>query len=159
MKKFLTLFITIVLSISLLTGCSDPIHDDFEHFLNVEMTEVNENYEKLKAEVNTWKDLTDDSALESSLNDVLLPLVDDSLSKLKNINPETEEVQTLKDKYIQVMDAYKDGFKKMLSGLQENDEDIMLERTKSLEKGVELLEEYNTALENLADEVGGDIEY
>lgn len=159
MKKFLTLFITIVLSISLLTGCSDPIYDDFEHFLNVEMTEVNDNYEKLKAEVNTWEDLTDDSALESSLNDVLLPLVDDSLSKLENINPKTEDVQAIKDKYIQVMDAYKDGFEKMLSGLRENDEDIMLEGTKSLEKGVELLEEYNTALENLADEVGGDIEY
>lgn len=159
MKKFLSILITVILSISLLSGCSDPIYDDFEHFLNVEMTDVNENYEKLKAEVGNWESYGDNSALEASLSDILLPLVDDSLTRLENITPETEEVQALKDKYVQVMEAYKDGFEKVLSGLSEHDEDKVLEGNESLEKGVELLNEYNTALENLASEVGGDIEY
>ena len=159
MKKILALLLMAVMSFTLLTGCSNPVYDDFENFLNVEMTEVNANYEKIKAEAGSWEGLEDDAALETSLKDGLLPIVDDSLEKLEKITPETEEVKNLKDKYIKVMEAYKEGFSEILTGVQEQDEDKMTAGSEKIDKGIELLEEYNAALEALAEEVGAKIEY
>ena len=159
MKKILALLLMAVMSFTLLTGCSNHVYDDFENFLNVEMTEVNANYEKIKAEAGSWEGLEDDAALETSLKDGLLPIVDDSLEKLEKITPETEEVKNLKDKYIKVMEAYKEGFSEILTGVQEQDEDKMTAGSEKIDKGIELLEEYNAALEALAEEVGAKIEY
>lgn len=159
MKKFLTLLTVVVMCFALLTGCSDPVFDDFENFLNVEMTDVNENYEKIKAEAGTWEELEDDAALEASLNDVLLPLVNDSLDKLKDVNPETEEVKELKEKYVKMMNAYKDGFEEVLEGIREVDEDKVVNGSDMLSDALELLDDYNKALEKLAKEVGAEIEY
>ena len=47
-----------VMTPALFTGCgSDTVCDDLENFLNVEMVEVNAEYEKLTAEVGTGKHL------------------------------------------------------------------------------------------------------
>ena len=49
MKKILALLLMVVMSFALLTGCgSDPVYDDLENFLNVEMVEINADYENLK---------------------------------------------------------------------------------------------------------------
>ena len=51
MKKILALLLMVVMSFALLTGCgSDPVYDDLENFLNVEMKEVTENYTKSTAQ-------------------------------------------------------------------------------------------------------------
>ena len=159
MKKILALLLMAVMSFTLLTGCSNPVYDDLEDFINAQMTEVNANYEKIKAEAGGWEELEDDAALEASLKNGLLPLVDDSLKKLEKITPETEEVKALKDKYVKVMEAYKEGFGEILAGVQELDENKMTAGNEKIDKGLELLEEYNAALEALAKEVGGEIEY
>lgn len=159
MKKILISIFTIVMTLSFLTGCTDPVYDDFENFLNTEMVDVNENYEKIKAEAGNWDNLEDDAALASSVKDVLLPIVDDSLAKLEKITPQTEEVTELKEKYIKVMEAYKEGFNDMLVAIQEVDENKMVEGNEKISKGIEYLDEYNKALEKLAEEVGAEIEY
>lgn len=159
MKKIVTLLLAAFMSLALLTACGNPVYDDFENFLNVEMTEVNANYEKIKAEVGTWENLDDDAALEASLKDGILPLVDDSLERLDKITPATEEVTEVKDKYVQTMKAYQEGFSEILAGLQAQDEDKMLAGNEKLETALKLLEEYNSALEALAKETGGEIEY
>lgn len=159
MKKIAELLLILAMSIVLLTGCGNPVYDDFQNFLNVEMTEVNENYEKIKAEVAGWENLEEDAQLEASLKDNLLPLVDSSLEKLETITPETEEVKALKDKYVKVMEAYKEGFGEILEGVSELDEEKMLEGNEKVEAGISLLTEYNDALEALAEEVGAEIEF
>ena len=42
------------MALTLLTGCGDLVYDDFSNYLNVEMTEVNANYEKIKTEAGRW---------------------------------------------------------------------------------------------------------
>lgn len=162
MKKFLTLLLTVIMSVSLLASCGDPVYDDFENFLNNEMTDVNANYEKIKAEAATWENLdieTDETALETSISDVLLPIVNDSLEKLGKIEPETDDVKAVKDKYVKVMEAYKAGFDDILAGLQSLDEDKILAGNDEINNAITLLEEYNAALEALAEKVGAKIEY
>ena len=159
MKRILALLLMLVMSVTVLTGCSDPIYDDLENFLNIEMTEVNADYEKVKAEVGTWETLEDDAAIAKSLNDVLLPLINSSLAKLEDINPETEEVKGIKTKYVKVMEAYKKGFEALSEGCETQDEATINAGYESIGKAVELLDEYNKALEELAKEHGAEIEY
>ena len=155
MKKILALLLMMVMSFALLTGCgSDPVYDDLENFLNVEMVEVNADYEKITAEVGTWETLEDDNAIKKSIDDTLLPLVNGSLEKLKGINPETEEVKAIKDKYVKVMDAYKAGFEAFSEGCETQDEATINAGSQKLEEAVELLDVYNKALEELAKEYG-----
>ena len=160
MKKILALLLMVVMSVTLLAGCgSDPVFDDLENFLNVEMVGVNADYEALKAEIATWETLEDDAALANSLNGVLLPLVDGSLAALEEINPETEEVKEIKAKYVKVMEAYKAGFSALAEGCETQEDETINVGYESIGEAVELLDEYNAALEALAEEVGAEIEY
>lgn len=159
MKKLLTFVLVVVLSTTFLTGCSDPVYDDLENFLNVEMKEVNEEYTKLTTEVGTWENLTDDADIKKSIDDTLLPLVNGSLEKLKDINPETEEVKAIKEKYVKVMETYKVAFETLSEGCETQVEETINTATEKLGEAVELLNEYNKALEDLAKEHGSEIEY
>lgn len=159
MEKFLAILLTAVLAFSLLTGCGNPVFDDFENFLNVEMVEVNANYDQFKAQAGSMGDLEDDAAFASGIKDGLLPLIEDSLTKLEKINPQTDEVKVLKEKYVAVMEAYKEGFSQILDGIETLDEEKLLAGNEKAEEGFTLLDEYNEALEALAKEVGAEIEY
>ena len=159
MKKILALLLMVVMSVTLLAGCSDPVYDDLENFLNVEMKEVTENYTKITTEVGTWETLEDDVAIKKSIDDTLLPLVNGSLEKLKGITPETEEVKAIKDKYVKVMETYKTGFEALSEGCETQEEATINAGSQKLEEAVELLDEYNKALEELAKEHGSEVEY
>ena len=159
MKKLLALLLTLVISATLFAGCSDPVYDDLSNFLNVQMTEVNAEYVSLTEEVGNWATFEDDTAIAESLNTVLIPLVDSSLAKLENIVPETEEVKALKDKYVGVMEAYKEGFTALLEGCETQEEATINEGYAALDEAVTLLDEYNKGLEALAKEFGAEIEY
>ena len=159
MKKIFALLLMMVMSITLLTGCSDPVYDDLSNFLNVEMKQVNEDYVKITEEVGRWEEMEDDIALSKSLSDVLIPLVDASLENLEEIDPATQEVEELKKKYVKVMDAYKKGFEALLEGCETQDEATINAGNDAVLEGVNLLDEYNKALEELADSHGAEIEY
>lgn len=149
----------VVMSVTLLAGCSDPVYDDLENFLNVEMKQVNADYTKITEEVGKWETYEDDNAIKASVNDTLLPLVEASLTALKDINPETEEVKAIKDKYVKVMDTYKVAFETLAEGCETQDEATISTATEKLEEAVSLLDEYNKALEELAKEHGSEVEY
>lgn len=159
MKKIFALLLMVIMSLSIFTGCSDPLYDDFENYLNVEMADVNANYELITAEVATWAEAEDVSEFSISINEVLLPIIEDSLTKLDGINPETEEVKALKEKYVKVMEAYKEAFELVDAAVAADDEGLMNEGNSKLEEGIELLNEYNAGLEELAAQVGAEIEY
>ena len=160
MKKIFALLLMVVMSVTLLAGCgTDPVYEDLSNFLNVEMVEVNAEYEKLTAEVGTWETLEDDVAIKKSIDDTLLPLVNGSLEKLKDITPETEEVKAIKDKYVKVMKTYKTGFETLSEGCETQEEATINAGSQKLEEAVELLDEYNKALEELAKEHGLEVEY
>ena len=160
MKKILALLLMVVMSVTLLAGCgTDPVYEDLSNYLNVEMVEVNADYEKITAEVGTWETLEDDNAIKKSIDDTLLPLVNGSLEKLKGITPETEEVKAIKDKYVKVMEAYKTGFEALSEGCETQEEATINAGSQKLEEAVELLDEYNKALEELAKEHGSEVEY
>ena len=159
MKKTLALVLAAVMMLALLAGCTDPVYDDLSNFLNGDMVEVNANYEKLKAEVGTWEGLADDAALVANIKDACLPLVNGSLAKLEAMAPATEEVKDIKTKYVKVMETYKAAFETLVEGCEKQDAEIAMAGYEKLGEAVDFLNEYNAALESLAKEHGGEIEY
>ncbi|MBE7021379.1 MAG: hypothetical protein E7411_08125 [Ruminococcaceae bacterium] len=159
MKKLLALLLMAVLTLTLLTGCSDPVYDDLSNFLNVQMVEVNADYEKLKTEIANVDAAPDDAALKVAIDTKVLPLIKGSLEKLSAITVETEEVKAVKDKYVKVMETYKEGFEALSKGCETQAEETITAGTNAINKAIELLDEYNKALEELAKEHGGEIEY
>lgn len=159
MKKFTALLIATVMMLASLTGCTNAVYDDFQNFLNVEMVEVNANYDKLLEELAVWDTLEYDAEIAEFIKASLIPLVDDSLAKLTKINPETDEVKEIKAKYVKVMEAYKAAFEDMYTAFSTGDEAVLEEGNAHLDEGMVLLDEYNAALEALAAEVGAEIQY
>lgn len=108
-KKVMAGMLMGIMVIGMLTGCGgDPVADDFEKFLNTDMVDVNANYEKIKEESAKWGDLETNEEIKDSINNGIMPNIDDSLDKLSKIKPETDEVKAIKEKYVKVMEAYKD---------------------------------------------------
>lgn len=160
MKKLLALALSIMLVLALCTACgTDPVVKDLENFLNVQMVPVNQNYENLKAELGKWETYAEDAQLLSSINDVLIPLVNDSMDLVRKIELNTPEVKSIKANYEDVMKAYKDSFQTMQLGLAHGDAEMFTEGANKLEIGVSLLDDYNASLEALASEKGMTIEY
>lgn len=159
MKKLLAIILMAVMTITVLAGCSNPIYDDLSNYLNNEMAEINADYTNLTTEVAKWADFEDDAALAESINTVLLPLVDGMLTKLEAVSPATEEVKALKAKFAEMLESYKTGFETLAEGCVTQDDATIEAGNAGIEKGIELLDEYNTALEALAKQVGGEIEY
>ena len=53
MKKIFALLLMVIMSVTLFAGCgTDPVYEDLSNFLNVEMVEVNAEYEKLNEAID-----------------------------------------------------------------------------------------------------------
>ncbi len=160
MKKLGTLVLTLMMGFSLLTGCgSDPVADELEKFVNTDMKEVNANYKEMTDEVANWASYEDDAAFVTSLEDVLIPNVEESLDILSKAEVTTDEVKSLKDKYTKSLDKYKEGFELMLSAANNGDADLLTEGMAVTEEALALLDEYNAAMEALAEEKGMKVTY
>ncbi|MBQ7792141.1 MAG: hypothetical protein IJ367_01435 [Clostridia bacterium] len=160
MKKLLALALTLFMALGLLTACgTEPVAEDFENFLNVQMVTVNEKYEALKAEVATWSTMEEDSQMATSIRDTLLPLVNESMDLLSKMELNTDEVKAIRDKYNDVMVAYKTGFTTTLSALEQGSEDMLNQGMDELNNAISLLDVYNQALEALAATTGYEVQY
>ena len=157
--KLLAGILILVMSAMVFTGCAVTPGDELETFINTDMTDVNANYEKIKAESGKWGDYEDDSQFIDSIEKVILPLIDDSLNKTSEIELQTDEVKSIKDKYINVMNAYKEGYTKILEAFKTSDENLLNEGSGKIDEGIKLLDEYNKALEDLAKEYDLELQY
>ncbi len=159
LKKLAAVFAAVIMVLSL-AGCgSDPVADEFQKFINNDMTEINANYEAMKEEVAKWEGFETPDEFVDSLNNVVIPNIDSSIEMLGAINLETDEVIAIKEKYQAVLLAYKDGYGEMLQGFQSGDEDKVVSGSEKVENAVSLLDDYNAALEALAEEKGLSVEY
>ncbi len=159
MKKIITLSLALVMVLALFTACGDPVEAELTNFLNVEMVDVNANYEKIKEEVGKWETMEEDADFIKSLDEVLLPLCEDSLTKVNAIALETEEVKGVQEKYVKVMETYKNGFETMSAAAKAGDAEKVEEGMNKLGEAVTYLDEYNAALEELAAQFGSEVQY
>ena len=160
MKKLLSLALTFMMAVTLLTGCgSDPILEDLEQYLNVDMNEVNGKYDIVKTESGNLANMESVDELLSSVNDTILPAIYEAIDLLAAVEPETAEVKTIKEKYESTFLAYKEGFEMFATALETEDENLLDQANTKIEEGLDLLNDYNAALEELAAEYDMEIQY
>ena len=141
------------------TEISDvSVADDLENYMNVEMAEINESFNTISDEISAW-DTDDVEGIIANISDVLLPIIEDSLDKIEEVSPATEEVQNLKDMYEDVLLAYGDGFASIIEAYENDDEAAMDEALTKTSDALDLVGEYNAALEELAKANGMTVEY
>lgn len=141
------------------TEISDvSVADDLENYMNVEMAEINESFNTISDEISAW-DTDDVEGIIANISDVLLPIIEDSLDKIEEVSPVTEEVQNLKDMYEDVLLAYGDGFASIIEAYENDDEAAMDEALTKTSDALDLVGEYNAALEELAEANGMTVEY
>lgn len=127
------------------TEISDvSVADDLENYMNVEMAEINESFNTISDEISAW-DTDDVEGIIANISDVLLPIIEDSLDKIEEVSPATEEVQNLKDMYEDVLLAYGDGFASIIEAYENDDEAAMDEALAKTSDALCLVGEYNAA--------------
>ena len=156
MKRIIALLLMVMMALTLLAGCGDPVLDELENYVNVEITPVNENYKKIAEEIAAWGQIEDDSALEASLKNELIPLVDETILILEKIPLKTDEVMNLNAKYIKAMMAHKEGFALLIDGIQKKDASIMYKGNDKINEGIDILADFNTSLTALTKELSGE---
>ena len=159
MKKLLSCLLALVMSLSFLTGCGDAVADEFEEFLNTNMATVNAKYEDLTAELLKWSSFETDAEMIDSLSNIILPNIDEEIAMVNAIEVATEEVNAIKEKFLSMLDKYKEGYSAMLSALETADVTALENALTVVEEGLAVLEEYNKALEDLAKEKELTVEY
>lgn len=146
MKKVAVVILAFVMVISLVSGCCNPIVSEYEEFVNVYMVDINENYEKIVKEASSLEG-GDETLWITTLEDVLIPLCDETLVKINEIKFETQEVNSLKDKFYKVISFYKEGFEILVDGIENVSEEKIEKGRIKIEEGIEILGEYNERLE------------
>lgn len=134
------------------------VADDLENYMNVEMAEINESFKTISDEISAW-DTDNVEGIISNISDVLLPIIEDALDKIEEVSPATEEVQGLKNMYEDVLLAYSDGFASIIEAYENDDETAMDEALEKTSDAMDLVGEYNAALEELAKANGMTVEY
>ncbi len=158
MKKITALVLTLVMAFSLFTGCSNPVADELTKFVNEDMAVVIENYTAITEEAALWGTYEEDAQMTDSINNVLLPLVEENLNILSKITLETDEVKALKAQFVEVMNAYKEGFVTIVDGIEAQDEAKMVEGTEIINNGLAILDDYNANANALAEANGLEFE-
>lgn len=153
-KKIISLVLSLFFVGSFLTACSgDPVKEEFVEFLNVQMVDVNSMYEDLKNGYASWGDLETDEELKDSINNTLKPLAANMLEKLAEIDPKTDEVKQLKEKFVSVVNKHSEALDLMLQSIDADEEESASyteQASAKVDEALSALNEYNEGLEALA---------
>ncbi|MHB8579637.1 MAG: putative periplasmic lipoprotein [Ignavibacteriaceae bacterium] len=132
MKKLSILFFTLVF----ITGCSGPIKNDLAEYTRViqPLTKMEESV------INRWnsvsgKSYVNDNYMYQALDDYIIDTYSQFVNGLKKIKPQTNEVKSLNEIYIQATEKQLQGYKMMKDGLEKRNKDIMNNDYKLLTDG------------------------
>lgn len=159
MKKFIALMFALVMGLSVLTGCGDPVADDFEQFWNSEdMGKIGQNLTELSRELDQWDEDQSINTMKKSLKDAVLPKIDESMDLLANTTAETEEVKAIKNNYGEMLESCEGAFEMMLEGLEKEDEKIINKAAKKVDECTKLMLDCDKEAQALAKEKGFEFE-
>ena len=136
-----------------LSSCSNEVSDDLLDYINKQLPKVADNeseavelYESVSGD-----NYTDDERMYSVIKNDVVPIYKKFIDGLKSISSEikTEEVQKVHQQYIEAASLQYDGFLLILSAIETQDPNQITKANEKLNKGTDLLDEYNSDLEKL----------
>ncbi len=163
MIKSRTIIVITILSVffTLFTGCtSDPVADDLTNYMNNQMQEVSKiqnKYLTLLSDI-TESENTNIQTVITQIKDEVLPRSDRLIAEAKKINPATEEVKILHNKYIAAMTKQNKGLVEMLKGLQNYDNETVKDGSKIITEANEEFTIFLNKIKVLAKEHGLEVQ-
>lgn len=159
MKKLLTAMTALAMTLGILAGCGgNPVLDDLNNFVSVEMTAPMAKMEEMIAETDKWSD--PDFTIEDAQQGLekIIPICDEALQLAEGITTSTDEVAALKNGFVDSLKKYKEGYTLMLDGLKGEDDAKFQEGLAISEEGTAALNQFNADMKALASENGLEIE-
>ncbi len=154
MKRIWITLLALVMCMSVLTGCGDPVQEDLINYINNQVPtlvaledKVSQEYESAVKEKNG-----DDAKLAAKLKDVIIPASDELLAKARAIVPATEEVKKVHNKYIAAYTEQHEAFTLLLQAAQNNNETLVNTVSEKLVKADTLSKEFLADIETLKKE-------
>lgn len=149
-KSIMSVFAMLAAVCMLFTACGqDPVAKEIQDFANTKMKPVNEQYQKFSEDYNAISSHTTDYV--DYINDTLIPEVDGIISGVEEISTEHDEVTDLKEKYLKVMNGYRNAMQKCADAVANEDSEGLMSASEDLEQVTEDLNTYNTTLKDLGE--------
>lgn len=102
----------------------------------------------------TDENYTSNERVYEELKNFIIPTYKRFLDGLRNIEPEYEDVKRVHGIYIQAAESIYDGFMTKMIGIENNDENIIIQGNQKVEKGVMGIKKFRSALDALYREQG-----
>ena len=106
----------------------------------------------------TGENYTSDQDFYNELESFILPETRSLLEELRGMEPGNEELSQLHSKFVEGWETQQEGFQLYLEGLEEGEEEIVLEGDRIVEEGGQLLQSFNHELNQMAGEHGVELE-
>lgn len=154
MKKVIATISTLLVCVTMLTGCGDPVGDDIVNYVNNQIKPLVALQSKVATEFTTVsedKDATSET-ISAKLKDVIIPASDELIAKAKSIVPETEEVRKVHSIYTELVTQQREGLDLFLQAFQKNDEALIKNADEKMAQVEKLSNEYSAAVEALKKE-------
>lgn len=159
-KKLALLFFLCVICV-LNVGCSNAETSDLKHYVNVDLAAI----EKTEADaINNFNDIMKSfeetpefyKKMYMNLVSTTIPLYQEFYDKLKEIKPETNEVNQIHALYISGADKQLEALKTFRDGISEKNEYKIASANKMLDESKTIMTSYRKSIIELAEDLNVD---
>ena len=148
LKKILVMCMTLVVMVGV-TGCVDSDKQDrLLQFINVDQTEANDAYTKVKEDENSG-----DAEFKQVLQDTVIPNYEKMVKQASNVDfGEYTEFNEMKSLLIQYWTKKLEAFNKMVDAVETQDEDRISKANELIEDADSVYDKYEKERDRLMDE-------
>jgi uncharacterized protein YceK len=154
LKGLLRVFGIILITCTLLTGCGNKVKTDILDYsddFSVLLDDIAEVSDEIDAEQGK-------EDFKTSLNESVIPKLEDVKTKAEKIEPQTEEVKQLKDLFIDCVTLNLEGCNTVLKAIDTSNADTFQKAKDQFEQGDTLENEFRSKWDEMAKEQGIDSE-
>ncbi|BDH60648.1 hypothetical protein MTP04_07780 [Lysinibacillus sp. PLM2] len=151
MKKILGSLFSLAF-VFVLFGCGNPVTEELLSYVNEDLvplaekeTEILEEYASV-----TGENYTDDETTYYHISDVILPLYTDFIEDIEALKFESTEIRDVHELFIQAHNTQYNGIVQVMSAIENQDYDMMIQANEKLEEGRTGLRDYQYELQDLA---------
>lgn len=161
-KKVYIAMLTIALA-GLVSGCGKKeeatasVKEDVIEFVNEELPAARTDHDSAVNLYNAYFAEGSDEDLDaykSTLQDTAIPTMEKCIQTISAIEVETEEVQALKDAYLQSAQKECEAMKMVVSAIDGQNEDYLTQADNLISEAATLMRDYQTKLQTIAQEQG-----
>lgn len=156
MKRISTVFLIILVSFSLV-GCSNPFSskekDDMLNFLaqyNQAVVFEQKSVEQYALAVDKLRDNKTREGYKI-ISEQALPNMEEFVSRVENINPQTKEVRALQEQILAYGNTAKVAIKLVMTACERNDSKLAIESSEKVDTAKRLKREYMTNMQELME--------